>query len=369
MFPSKLSDLDHLRSEKMIKFKEEIVNGKSVTIVSYMVSSPELWQLPFALECRGITFDTESGDCISAPFHKFFNVGENESTRPETLPWDKIVNVLEKRDGSMLVPVLVNGEVAWKTKKSFYSDVAVAAAAATSPEITSFSKELLLAGFSPIFEFTAPQCEIVINYGKTPTLVLLAIRNMSTGEYVSYNEMWARADAAGVLVIRSYNFTYRNLVDQMKVIEDFEGYVIRFESNNSPTMVKMKCEWYLRMHRAKTELRERDVADMFLDETIDDIKTVITQAGLSLAPIEAIEHRVTEQLRSVMTAVDALLIEAKLLPTRKDVAITYNNHPLFGLLMTAYTGKDPDYKKYWTNNYREGYTLNTIYSNFKNDDA
>ena len=99
MFPQTLAMLDRLRDEKMIKFKEEFVGGKSVTIVSYMVASPDLWKLPNAIEARGITYDTATGDCICAPFHKFFNVGENEHVLPGVLPFPSITSVLEKRDG------------------------------------------------------------------------------------------------------------------------------------------------------------------------------------------------------------------------------------------------------------------------------
>jgi len=53
--------------------------------------------------------------------------------------------------------------------------------------------------------------------------------------------------------------------------------------------------------------------------------------------------------------------------TQKDVAIKYKDHELFGLIMTSFTGKEPDYKKFWVKTYRNSYNLATIYSNFKID--
>jgi tRNA splicing ligase len=111
MFPKNISALDHLRDNKMIAFKTESVAGKDVIIVSYMIGNKELWDDPLARECRGITFDAETGDCICTPFEKFFNVGEREETQEHVLPWNNIKHVYEKRDGSMLTPVLIDGKV------------------------------------------------------------------------------------------------------------------------------------------------------------------------------------------------------------------------------------------------------------------
>ena len=46
-FPNKISMLDHLRSDKRIRFQEVVVGGEQVTIVCYMVASPDLWEIPF----------------------------------------------------------------------------------------------------------------------------------------------------------------------------------------------------------------------------------------------------------------------------------------------------------------------------------
>ena len=268
---------------------------------------------------------------------------------------------------SMLTPVPINGDIFWKTKKSFFSDVAIEATKNITPNINDFARYCAAQCYTPIFEYTSPSCEIVLDYGTDPQFVLLAMRSTIDGSYLDYNHMVIQSEPFGITVIKSYEISFVDIVDQMKTVEDFEGYVLRFDKFGMTQLVKIKSEWYLRMHRVKTALRERDVADMFLDETIDDVKSAITAAGLSLEPIEAIERRVTAELSAAMSTVAQLLVKAKKMKTRKDVAIEYNQSPLFGLLMSAYSGNDPDYKKYWVKNYRDGYGLNTIYSNFKGD--
>jgi len=59
------------------------------TVVNYAVAfegtfsfTPKRSQLNMEIrrECRGLIFDTETGNLISRPYHKFFNAGEKEES-------------------------------------------------------------------------------------------------------------------------------------------------------------------------------------------------------------------------------------------------------------------------------------------------
>lgn len=67
-----LSDFDGFKTNQMVKFKEEMVEGVSYTIISYMISDKSFWDTPLADETRGITFETDTGKCVSRPFNKFY---------------------------------------------------------------------------------------------------------------------------------------------------------------------------------------------------------------------------------------------------------------------------------------------------------
>lgn len=359
----KLSDFDHLRDEKMIVFKNEQVDGVDLVIVSYMVASPELWEKRLAIECRGITFLVDTGECVSLPFHKFFNVGENQYTQPDNLQWDKLTTVMTKRDGSMITPALINGKVYLKTKKSFYSDVAKSAMQNMTKGVYNISKKLLSAGYTPIFEYTDPQHEIVINYGQEPQFTLLAIR-CHDGYYLPQDAVTNAGYDYDIPTIETHDLSYAQIKDQIDTVKDFEGYVLRFDSYGMTTLVKQKFTDYLLKHRAKTELRERDVVEMFLDEILDDIKSTITMAGMSLEPVEQIEQSVAHHLGRIRADVDELLMNANQLVDRKSVALAYKDHPYFGLLMKAYSGGEPDYKGFYKREHLKDWSLRTIYSNF-----
>ena len=360
----------HLESEKMIRFKDEDVGGSTLTIACYMIASPELWEIPMARECRGIVLDAD-GNCVSLSMHKFFNVGETQETLEENLPWDQHYNCAEKRDGSMITPVLISTgidkTVFFKTKKSFYSDVAVTAQKNVTQEVITLSKFCLEKHLTPTFEFTSPENEVVIDYGNEPKFVLLTIRDMVSGDYLSPTKMEYIADRFGVDHIKNYGcIPFDQLKREMGTSDDMEGYVIEFSNG---VRAKKKTDWYLRMHRCKTEFRERDAAEMFINETIDDIKSAISAAGLSLDPIVAIEIRVSHEIADLMERTNALEQNIRQELSRKDAAMKYRNDQVFGLAMRLYDGKEPDYKKFWIQNYLQNYSLKTIYSNFKSGDV
>lgn len=114
----KLSDYpQELRDNPMIKFKEELVGGQEVVIVSYMVADSDLWKIPFSKETRGNTFDKETGRCISRSLPKFFNLGECEETLIHNLPWNEDYEVTTKIDGCCEKNVIIQTFEGKKTIK------------------------------------------------------------------------------------------------------------------------------------------------------------------------------------------------------------------------------------------------------------
>ena len=353
-----IKELDHLRTDKRIRFAEETVGGETVTIVSYMIGDADLWAIPGAVECRGSVFDS-NGECISRAFQKFFNVGENEANQVYRLQGRQF-EVLEKRDGSMLTPVLINGVVYWKTKKSFYSEVAVEASKNMVYAVNKLAKVCLELGVTPIFEYTSPFNKIVLDYGDTPDFVLLALRDIKTGEYCSHSKMNSIAAIAGVKVIDKFDKTLDNCLAEVDTLTDFEGWCLRDVSTGF--YCKLKTAWYLRNHRAQTQLRERDVADMVIDETIDDIKSALALDNFDLTDILRIESQVVADLSVTRSTVEDIVANLPDKNDFKEIAGRYREHSMFGLIMTAVRGKEPDYKKYWNNYLRTKYSLKCVYN-------
>ena len=356
-----LSDLDHLRNDKRIRFSEETVNGETLTIVCYMVGDSDLWNIPMATECRGSVFDA-SGKCISRPFHKFFNIGENDNTQLHMLQGKKF-EILEKRDGSMLVPVKVKGEIFWKTKKSFYSEVAVEASQNVPENVSIVAKAYLDLGMTPIFEYTSPFNKVVISYGEKPEFVLLAVRDNVTGEYIDHESMMHTIfyrSIPPVKTIEKFDKALEQCLEEVDTIKDFEGWCLRDVSTGF--YCKLKTAWYLFQHRARTELRERDCFDMWENESIDDIKSALSLEGFDLSPIEEIERKASQLYSRIAMDLCSILKDIEDKKNFKHIAETYKSHELFGLIMSSVRGKEPNIKKHIHQRYRETFSLKCVYN-------
>ena len=122
-----LKDFDYLREEKSVQFKEEIVDGVSLITVCYMISNDKLWNMPLGRECRGHSFRKDTGEIVSLAYNKFFNISEKEETQLNNINWNDDYEATSKVDGSLITFALINNKVVCKTKKSYYSDVAILA--------------------------------------------------------------------------------------------------------------------------------------------------------------------------------------------------------------------------------------------------
>lgn len=354
-----LSDLDPFRNDPMIRFKEETVEGKSYTIVAYMIGNKELWDTHLADETRGITFETDTGKCVSRPFRKFFNVGERADTDPASVARD-FVECYEKRDGSMLTPVLTdNGNIIFKTKKSFYSDVANTANSHIPPGVFALSRVCqVVHNATPIFEFTHPNHKIVIEYPPNVRWTLLAVRDNKTGEYWDYDILESLAKEFLVNLISRHQMTWDEIQHSIENDKGIEGYVLLLKDGRR---VKYKTAWYLQMHRTMTELRERDVAEAVVNETIDDLKSLVASQGKDITALEAIEDKVAHELQWLRSEVNTVA-QAFIGETFKDAAIALKGTALFTLVMSELRGKEPPYIDFWKKNYLKTYSLRVVYN-------
>lgn len=362
----KLSDFKHLINDPRVKFKTELVDGQELTIICYMIADSKLWELPLATECRGITFD-EQGECISRPLHKFFNVGEREETQLNNLDFSQ-AEFIEKRDGSMLIPVSINSKIHWKSKKSFFSDVAIKANETAPHAVLELSKSLIATGYTPIFEFTHPEHQIVIDYGIAPKFVLIAVRNNKTGEYLSIVQQQSIANFYGVESIQKYmgDKTPNEMIADLDTVRNFEGWVVRHANG---VWTKAKSKWYLINHRIMTEMRERDIAIAVIEEMVDDIKSMIVAEGKDIAPILEIENRVVQQLEEIIRETELLASKLSATASRKEAA-EYRQEKYFGLAILMYDSKEPDYKKFFMKNcLKLDFSLRVIYNQSFNGDT
>ena len=226
-------------------------------------------------ECRGIIFDAETGDILRRPFHKFFNLNEREDTSIENVDFLFPHAVLDKLDGSMIAPFLVGDRMIWGTKMG-ETDVAqpVMEFVAANPKYDEF-RYLIGSGFTPIFEWCSNKQRIVLDHPED-SLTLLAIREIQTGEYVSFEFLKSVAKVYGVPVVKQYD-TIKDInqfLERTRGQSNIEGYVIRF---NTGHMIKVKTDWYVALHKIKEQLLfDRNLVELILDNRLDDILSYLS---------------------------------------------------------------------------------------------
>lgn len=254
------------RDEFVVAVKE------GYTVINYNVMMADTFDCNIRRECRGIIFDTATGDIIRRPFHKFFNVNEREETQDHVVDLSRPHAILDKLDGSMIAPFIVNGQMIWGTKMGA-TDVAkpVEEFVKNNPNYQFLAEEAISNGYTPIFEWCSRKQRIVLDY-QEDQLILTAVRNMTTGKYAFF-KAWSHL----VPVVRTWdvglemdNKTMKSFVSYVRDLEDLEGFVVRFDDGH---MIKLKCDWYVQIHKAKEAiLQDRNIVELILDEKLDDIK-------------------------------------------------------------------------------------------------
>jgi RNA ligase len=183
--------------------------------------------------------------------------------------------ILEKLDGSMITPISVDGDLRFATKMGI-NEISMQAEAfvAEHPAIYDFCVATMSRGWTPIFEWCSRKQKIVVDH-PVDRLVLIAVRNTVTGEYLTHVQMMDATDGS-FEVVRQYEGTVENmqhLVRHTRDVEGAEGFIVRFADGH---MIKVKSDWYVTRHRAKDAImHEKNVVSMLVNGEVDDVKAML----------------------------------------------------------------------------------------------
>lgn len=357
-----ISELSEAIARDEIRVKTEIVDGQEFRIVCYMIASPDLWDVPNALECRGITFDSE-GNCVCRTMEKFFNINENRYSQLANFNFNYAL-ASDKLDGSMISIVRVNNKLYCKTKKSFYSSVALSAQEYfdTQPNLQALSNYMIDKGWTPTFEYESPKNQIVIQQTKEKMTLLLA-RHNETGSYGARGELRCLADKFNVLFVSFMNVTnISNLILLAKEAIGIEGWVVQLQHGQR---IKLKTDWYLRLHRL-TNYTERNIFDLVLSEEIDDLMPLLKTREGVVDKVNSISHHIAYLMKQAEIDTKHLVqlwhSDNLSLP---DIGKRYSQHSAFSLAIKLYKNQEPDFKTFVIRNYRNQFTTTPLFWGFE----
>lgn len=265
-----IEHIDQIR--EAIKGREEFIEADrgDYIVFNYLVAYTDSFDCPLRRECRGLIFNPQ-GKLLSRRFHKFFNMGEREETLNPDLTQEHVL--LEKLDGSMITPLLLPSGLKWATKMGV-TDIGLMCeqfVKNSKIDYTYFVLDLIRSNVTPIFEYMSPKTRIVIDHSEEK-LVLIAVRENTTGKYFRYENMLEVANYWNIPVVQPM------LVDihDVKNLSDTEGIVVCFTDGHK---LKVKTDWYCAIHKMKENLLfEKNVVKLILEDKIDDILPAIPEA-------------------------------------------------------------------------------------------
>ncbi len=199
-------------------------------------------------DCRGLILD-ESGEVIGRPFRKFWNYEQVLDQIPSG-PF----TVWEKLDGSLGIVCNYRGNLVVATRGSFESEQAQFAWEWLKNELDF--DFLPIEGLTYLFEILYPENRIVVDYGDTQELRLLAVMEADGTESLAtfYAERFpkARSFSPGKVFNKDGTLALFETPGE-------EGFVVRWANG---FRAKVKFEEYKRLHRLITQVSTRTIWEM-----------------------------------------------------------------------------------------------------------
>lgn len=278
------------------------------------------------MQARGLITEPD-GTIIARPFRKFLNLEQHQGP----LPLEPF-KATEKMDGSLLIVSIYKGERIVATRGSFTSEQAVKASEIIEKRYASFE---FLPGYTYLFEVIYPANRVVVNYGGTEDIILLAIIHTWSGEeqdihHAAYIDNWPFP-----IVTHYDGITDITTLKQLEAANK-EGFVIRFESG---LRLKVKFSEYIRLHRLMTQvnariiwelLKNNDSIEPLLDRVPDEFYVWVKQTCDDFhTRFQAIEQQCRADLEQV-----------KDLPTRKEQAVIIATKQYRGIIFSMLDKKN-----------------------------
>jgi hypothetical protein len=268
------------------------------------------------LQCRGLIMNGNL-EVVARPLSKFFNI---EELNPKDIPAEPF-DVFEKLDGSMGILYFIENKPFIATRGSFSSDQAIVATNILYEQYQP-TFHLLNPNLTYIFEIIYPANRIVVDYGDTKDLILLAILDTKSGQELPLENI-------GFPLVKKYDGIEDYSILKSLEEENKEGFVVRFKSG---FRLKVKFAEYARLHYIMTNVSNKSIwLHLSENKPLNDI--------LHLVPDEfyAWVKQTEEKLKAQYAAIEKQAkSEFKVLEDRKATAAYFKTctYPpiLFGML-------------------------------------
>lgn len=344
-------------------FVDHILDGVSYRVFTYRLGQYSDFIKPYARECRGHMFRMRSNDptavdrLVAMTMQKFFNLNENPLTMNLDLSKGAAL-IMDKEDGSLISSYFHGTKLRLKSKTALESEQAVAAMSylASNAALLAFVEVMTANDWTVNMEFTSPHYRIVVPH-QAERLTVLNCRYMHDGRYMPYTSLKALMEAKGCAEHLVKNHEVENLQEFINSVPDLntgvEGYVVQLIEGET---FKIKTNGYIALHRLKDSIgSQKRLFEVVVNEAHDDAKASFADDAFILTQIAEMESKVAAIWTKLKTGPIAFHNANKALD-RKSFAILGQeqlDRMYFGLAMTLYLDKEPNYKEWMLKHYKE----------------
>jgi hypothetical protein len=251
------------------------------------ITNENFWDIKngFYKECRSIVIDIKNENIVLSPFKKFRNLNEGEENKLEVIIKEmnkaKSLEFTNKLDGSMQSARFYNNEIvmsgsqsinmnnSWRLQDGYNMLI-------KQNNYISMMKEN--SDYTFIFEYITLKDAHVVNYKKEDEgLYLLGLRNVYTGEQLSYRQVKLYADKYNVKMTQIFNKTFEEVIEDTKKYksDEMEGFVMNIDGH----LVKIKCDDYVQIHKVLSNISSINlIIKHIADNTFDDLISKVPES-------------------------------------------------------------------------------------------
>lgn len=271
---------------------------------------------------RSLVINKQTLEVLSAGWPKFFNFGEKPTCYPDPNSYNDW-KIEEKIDGSLVICDYINGVFNMRTRGTVSHTVQENSKdfellTKNHPKVATFLQAN--PNLSLLFEIVTPNNVIVIRPSETYFVFLGAV-NKNSLTIVTEKETTEIAKEIDISLPKKYKFN--SLIEACEAIKQWkgkEGIVLSY--NNNQNRIKIKSDWYLWLHRIKSQLNSEDnLIELFVNEGMPEYEVFYNLL------VKTFDWEIAEQLKSQISKLaDAGKNTKKIVMHMKDFVATIKGY-------------------------------------------
>ena len=315
----------------------------------------EFWDMydGFYQECRSLVINIIKEELVLTPFKKFRNLNECEENSIENIKKKieiaKSIEITDKLDGSMQSARWYDNKVIMSGSQALNKSESWRLADGYNMLTTNKNYVTMLKDYSDytfIFEYISLKDAHVVLYDKSQEgLYLIGVREVETGNQLSYKDVLGLAKKYDVKCTKLYDKTLDEVMSELTVYKAYEkeGFVMNIDGH----MVKIKCDDYVNIHRILSNISSinliiQKISEDQFDDLISKVPESYRDRVMNVANI--IFNYINETDRIVKE-----LYETADKADKKTFMIWVDNNvdnKFRGYLKNIYVGRENNYLKY-----------------------